>query len=830
MKKPRKPLAVPAKKTLNPFEVHINKQKMTVLGRKTKNDRGLPGVSRAKALKKRKDTLLQEYKLQHKSNRFTDKRIGERNLNMTDEDKVVARYTAIRKKAHKKSIFNLADDEVLTHKGQTLAEIEKFDDPRSDDEDSLEEGKSGNLDANFVEDAHFGGGILRNTGKEGAKTHRELIDELIAESKKRKAEKQKVKEATLELTEKLDTEWKDLLPLVSKTQKKEEEKMTVDDYDKVMRELKFEARGTVSDRLKTEDEIAREENQKLEELEQERQERMKGFEETEKKNTHRSADDLDDDLVYESDPEYMLSYNTEGEANLEIDAQINGKNVGESHDDDEEEPENEEEAEGAGAEEDDTASEEDDDLSDLKDDTSEESDVEETQETQPQTIEPDGDSLKKQEMMEKARQELPYTFNLPDSYESLQSLLENQTPSHQGVIIERMIKCNHPSLAEKNKQGLKVLFAYLLQHLNDCAEDSMEKCYTTFSVLAPHLFDLTQLDKENAYHSIKEVIKEKHEEFRKSKKKYPGLEILIFLKLVSLLFPTSDFRHQVVTPCFVFIEQMLYKCRIKSRKDIAYGLFLVTLVLEYTTLSKRYLPAAINYLGGILHMAVPKIGVKLIKVNPPFQPTTNSLVLFNDCTSEDSSLKMRLSDLAEEKIDDLFKIRALNTTLKLIEEFDNNFSALPSNLEIFKDILAYMELLPTRNYPQKVCTQFERTSQQLKSRRSDKNLDYVVMPAKRPKALRLYEPKIEEVFDGKRRKVQSKEKAERDKLLHKLKKETKGALREIRRDKSFLGRVKIQRRMQSDNERREKVKRIYSEAAMQQSELNSLERKNKRKK
>lgn len=40
------------KKQLNPFEVHINKEKFKVLGKRSKNDRGLPGVSRAKAMKK----------------------------------------------------------------------------------------------------------------------------------------------------------------------------------------------------------------------------------------------------------------------------------------------------------------------------------------------------------------------------------------------------------------------------------------------------------------------------------------------------------------------------------------------------------------------------------------------------------------------------------------------------------------------------------------------------------------------------------------------------------------------------------------------------------
>lgn len=36
----------------NPFEIHINRVKHDVVGRKNKLDRGLPGVSRAKAVKK----------------------------------------------------------------------------------------------------------------------------------------------------------------------------------------------------------------------------------------------------------------------------------------------------------------------------------------------------------------------------------------------------------------------------------------------------------------------------------------------------------------------------------------------------------------------------------------------------------------------------------------------------------------------------------------------------------------------------------------------------------------------------------------------------------
>jgi nucleolar protein 14 len=37
------------------------------------------------------------------------------------------------------------------------------------------------------------------------------------------------------------------------------------------------------------------------------------------------------------------------------------------------------------------------------------------------------------------------------------------------VILERMIKCNHPSLGEGFKDKLAKLFGFLLQHLQDTA-------------------------------------------------------------------------------------------------------------------------------------------------------------------------------------------------------------------------------------------------------------------------------------------------------------------------------------------------------------------------
>lgn len=106
-------------KKTNPFEIHQNREKFNVLNRKTHHSRGMPFASRSQALEKRKQTLGVEYSLKNKSNVFEDKR----------------RAGSTNYMPSKESIYNLNDAEVLTHGGQTLAEIERFDDVAQEEDD-----------------------------------------------------------------------------------------------------------------------------------------------------------------------------------------------------------------------------------------------------------------------------------------------------------------------------------------------------------------------------------------------------------------------------------------------------------------------------------------------------------------------------------------------------------------------------------------------------------------------------------------------------------------------------------------------------------------------
>lgn len=144
---------------------------------------------------KRKKTLLVEYKNQFKSNKFVDKRIGENDSKLSLDDKMFKRFVAERqvtpsfcccqylwitltktfkktkqkRRDRKSNKYNLNDDDdgeggrfngaggngslvnyELTHMGQSIAQMEKFDrgnlsDDDEDDENDFDRGKIGGM-------------------------------------------------------------------------------------------------------------------------------------------------------------------------------------------------------------------------------------------------------------------------------------------------------------------------------------------------------------------------------------------------------------------------------------------------------------------------------------------------------------------------------------------------------------------------------------------------------------------------------------------------------------------------------------------------------------
>ena len=175
--------------------------------------------------------------------------------------------------------------------------------------------------ADFVKKYHFGGDFLSKPSEEEKqkKSSKDRLEEMIRESKMKKAEAKKNKDDQEEQVKELDNVNCDFTKAMMKFRLTEEQKEIVSwchlywnlfykfnylqivkqdsksSYNCAVRAFNFDRskRSAPTDKLKTPEEIANEQKQKLAALEKERLRRMRG--DTEIKPVYQpSADDLDD--------------------------------------------------------------------------------------------------------------------------------------------------------------------------------------------------------------------------------------------------------------------------------------------------------------------------------------------------------------------------------------------------------------------------------------------------------------------------------------------------------------------------------------------------------
>ncbi|NXV81750.1 NOP14 protein, partial [Atlantisia rogersi] len=793
----------------------------------------------------RTQTLLKEYKEREKTNVFKDKRFGEYNTKISPEEKMIRRFTLERQQNYgKKNIYNLNEDEELTHYGQSLAEIEKLNDIIDSDSDTEERGT---LSAELTA-AHFGGGggLLRKKTSSGQqdeeeekpKSRKELLEEMIAKSKQEKQERQTRRENALELTEKLDKDWKEIQTLIvhktpkSEKKDKEVEKPKPDEYDMIVRELGFEMKAKPSERMKTEEELAKEEQARLQKLEADRLRRMRGTDEqaTKKKPSHISADDLADGFILDKDDRCLLSYK---------DGKMNIENEEEEEKDEEEveEGETEEENEEESASEDEESAA--DSHSDLESDLESEEEAAGNKEQKKQEINENKPANVKEidPNMEADKSELPYTFAAPESYETFKSLLAGRTIEQQLTILERIQKCNHPSLAAGNKAKLEKLFGFLLEYIGELATLDLPELRTIDKLVQP-LYNLCQMFPEAASDSIKFILRDAAHDMGevievKGRAMLPGLDTLIYLKITSLLFPTSDFWHPVVTPAFIYMSQLLTKCRITTLQDVIKGLFICCLFLEYVSLSRRFVPELINFLLGVLHLSLPKKQAQDYTVVHPFALTGKNLELLLVCDKKDLeswqkrslplSIVTRLKEASRTETNHI-RLSCLALCFDLIKKCAALYETLSSFHEIMHPVRVLLtQHVPVNEYPEQLQEWYHGALKELENKA--KHYTPLICEKRKPVPLKQYTPKIVKVLEFGRKQAGSKKEQERKQLIQRHKRELKGAIREIRKDNQFLARQQLSEIMERDSARKRKVKELLGSLATQEGEWKAMKRK-----
>ncbi|KZF25995.1 nucleolar complex protein 14 [Xylona heveae TC161] len=871
----------------NPFEV-----KATTKGKKfgTANDSivgkskdpvARPGVTRGLGEETRRKTLLLEMQRRNKVGGINDRRFGENDPFMTPEEKMMERFTREQQSRHKRgSMFDLEDDDdggegQLTHFGKSLS----FDDAPMDD---FEEGDLGVSDESDGEEKRGrkrrrpseADGDEEVSGEEGEpeperkKSKAEVMKEVIAKSKLHKYERQKTKEDDDELRDELDQGLPALIALMHGHPAKPAAppapatqdpnmhinperaalmngaaKPAVDkEYDERLRQMAFDKRSKPTERTKTDEEKVEEEAKRLRDLEEKRQRRMRGEEESEDEAPTRDEEELEDDaddlqndaadFGFDSAP--LPTYSSRRppvDVEDEDDFLIDDDLVASGSDLDLDAVEEGSDESGSEEEDQDDGEREDDDeefIGGLL--SKDEKDMPEFGFKLPSST---GAATS-------SNGELAFTFPCPQTHEELLEATKTVALVDLPTAVQRIRALHNPKLAADNKAKLGVFSTVLVEHIVYLANQPSHPPFSVLETLVRHVHSLARTYPDEVGRAFRQQLKS----FQETRPNAPTAGDLIVLTAVGCIFPTSDHFHQVVTPASLSMARYLGQKFPQTLHDLATGAYLATLCLQYQRLSKRYYPEFMNFVLNALYVLAPtKPESSNLPANIPYHEPTMSLRLqkapsaepkpmhFYDTQPPSAPLK---KDAAES-----LKSTLIATFISLLDTAADLWTGTSAFFEIFEPALQTTQFLQSKasraKLPQdsvlsktirKTHAKLQRVLQHARLARRPLELHH-----HKPRPIKSVIPKFEETFNPDKHYDPDRERAEASKLRAEHKRERKGALRELRKDASFIARENLRQKKEADRAYEQKYKRLVAEIQGEEGrEKNAYEREKRMRK
>ncbi|XP_038973090.1 nucleolar protein 14 isoform X2 [Phoenix dactylifera] len=623
-----------------------------------------------------------------------------------------------------------------------------------------------------------------------------------------------------------------------------------DAYDKLVKELVLDRRAQPSDRTKTPEEIAQEERERLEKLEEKRQKRMLATDDTsdedsdDGENRHEpalknfravSGDDLGDSFSMDESIANKSGWVDDIYENQDVDD--HDQNETNSEDSERNGHEGSDDDDGEGNENDTSCNDfqsmstmkdweqsDDDDL-DLDGEEAEGPDEEHTDINNKMSMDMQKQGpLKshKSNAMDKLTpsglEALPFVIEAPNNLTELCSLLDNRSDTEVIEAINRIRACNSIRLAAENRKKMQVFYGVLLQYFAVLATRSPLNIKIINSLVRP----LIEMSVETPYFAaicarqrLIHIRTRFCEDIKiPGKSSWPTLKTLLLLRLWSLIFPCSDFRHVVMTPALLLMCEYLMRCPIESGRDVAVGSFLCSMVFSVTKQSRKLFPEAIVFLQTLLMSSIGLefglqhhskfIHLKEIKGLKPWLSIRDQVC---DVHPIDFLKVMDMQADSPFFTSDNFKASILLSVAETLKGFINVYEELSSFPEIFLPISALLhELLQKAKLPGILRGNMEDVIDLIKKKTDNHHVLRQPLQMRKQKRvpIKLLNPKFEENFVKGRDYDPDRERAERKKMKKRLKSEKKGAIRELRKDNHFIFELKERDRMLEEEERAER--------------------------
>jgi nucleolar protein 14 len=338
----------------------------------------------------------------------------------------------------------------------------------------------------------------------------------------------------------------------------------------------------------------------------------------------------------------------------------------------------------------------------------------------------------------------------PETYEDVARLLESDETIDANTAIRRVRLKYDASLSSMNKAKLEAFSIALVSYLSRRSNEPAVPALATFDTVIRHLQSLSRTFPDQIGKAFRLHLEQMH------KKQLMKPADCMVLTAIGTIYPTSDHFHQVVTPAMTLIARWLGLTKPSSPADFATGVYLSTLALKYQSFSNRYVPEVIRFIAAALSA----------------KPT--------------------------------------DTIRKVLYGTIRTMSTLWSHHVAFIEILtpSIIPLLRTRKND-KAATRL-LADLQLLLQNSQANRIPLQLHNHRPLPLKSLIPKFEENFNPDRHYDPDRERADSARLKREFKREKKGAMRELRKDASFLAREKLREKREKDRAYEEKYRRIVA--------------------
>ena len=470
---------------------------------------------------------------------------------------------------------------------------------------------------------------------------------------------------------------------------------------------------------------------------------------------------------------------------------------------------------------------------------------------------------------------MPHKIECPSNIEDFYALIDKYVNSFidMKALLDRILAWNSVHLpgaqGQTNKNLMHNFLDILLKHfvnvgdsLSYASEKQSLEIRQELDYLVTYIFNLCQDITDAVPPLFGRTIKILHSQLQKRLREYalgnikctwPSLGKLLLFKLAGRIFSVTDFSHSIITSMTLLLCQCLSQCAVNSVKDVASGLLVCSILIDYHAEAGKYVPEVLMFLRSIFAMYCAPSAIaqqQVIKTLTTFEGASlawlrPTCALLPDASASDILVPWSCFHKDNEepvggdktlKRVPLIAYSFFAAAQNLIQRYTTNLqqksSLHPSLPEVLQPMIETLRALRPQDSPslvtplqakhvqllEKLVKQVEQ-QQQLRTPLQWRVEGIKSVAVKNPSYTPDYTFKKDMDPDQNRAKLKQ--------LNRQLKRENKAAMRELRRDSDFIDQERFKRVSAESKQRQEERHKNYATLTDSVGELNKQMRMSK---